>query len=57
MERELINIKKQKDEVEKICEDLVFKFSKVYVELEQVKLLLNNDGVLGVCFVFIVYSI
>lgn len=56
MERELTNIKKQRDEAEKTCEDLASKLSKAYAELEQAKPSLNNDGVLGVCFVFIVYS-
>ena len=57
MERELAFIKKQKDEAEKTCEDLASKLSKAYAELEQAKSLLNNDGVPGGCFVFIVYSI
>ena len=53
MERELTNIRKQKDEAEKTCEDLASKLSKAYAELEKGKPSLNNDG--GGCFVFIVY--
>ena len=56
MERELTNIKKQKDEAEKTCQELASKLSQAYAELEQAKPSINNDGVSGGCFVFIVFS-